>query len=179
MRTAERLARARRAGVPEDLFSAITTPQDRPALLAAREWYKTDKRGLILCGPNQAGKSGAAAAWLSNVDRGLWISAEEIGLAVQPDPENKGVARLRQLREAGALVIDDLFRRCGPAGYETIEGLVLHMLDRGRRVVLTADRPSGDVLALFGEGRKNRIASRWERLGWIKSIESWVTTDPG
>lgn len=180
-----RLIRARQAGVPVDLHTAITKPQERPALVIVRAWEKaTGARCLLLHGANQAGKSAAAGAWLSSVPRGLWVSGVEIGLLVQPDQEHRAPARVRQIKEAHALVLDLSEERLGPAGWEMLESLIVHHLHHGRRLIVTTDRgPTTEKPAteggrvgffdMFGAGKKNRILSRWDRVGWVRHVGPW------
>lgn len=175
----QRLWQAGRAGVPAGIVGHLRQPEDRPALVAVRAWARGDRLALLLHGANQAGKSLAAAAWLSTHERGRWAGADEIGLATQPDPQHRGTAWLRELRGAGALVIDNIGARCGPAGYEEIEALIMHHLAAGRRLIVTTDYDPDRFFALFGDERRNRVLSRWRLVGSATSVAPWAEQHPG
>ena len=169
-----RLWNASRAGVPVGDIEILRHPlQDRPALLAVRRWAEGGKQSLLLCGANQAGKSIAAGFWLSTQTGGLFTTASEIGLCVQPDPEQKGVQRLRQLRGALSLVIDNVGERCGQSGYEEMRSLIMHHLSQARRLIVTTHNDAGWFFRQFGDGTHNPLLARWKLVGEDEEIPPW------
>lgn len=172
-----RLWNASRAGVPVGEIEILRQPlEERPALDVVRRWAEGGKQALLLAGANQAGKSIAAAHWLSMQTGGLWTTASEIGLCVQPDPEQKGVQRLRQLRGALALVVDNVGERCGQAGYDEIAAQIMHHISQARRLIVTTHNNPKWFFQQFGDGTHNPLLARWQLVGAQEEIPPWRTS---
>jgi hypothetical protein len=168
--------RAARFGVPPKLAAALgARPQDRPALRAVRAWWESGQTALLLYGASQAGKSFAAARWLTSCEEGLFVSGPELELAVRPDPEDRGTAYLRRARSAPALVIDEVAGKIGPSAMEQVDTLLCAAFDRCRRVVVTSNAPTLDTFfGYFGSGDRNRVEARFRGSGRIVEIGPWT-----
>jgi len=173
------VASAARAGVPARICDLLRGDglerydRDRAGPKAVREWYKGKSPALLLCGGNQVGKSVAAAAWLAAQEGGRWCWSRDVEDAVQPDPEDRGRTWLRAVQRATALVYDDAKHLRGTEAIEQTEALLQRMLDNGRRLIVTANGDAADFFRLFGDGKANRIYSRWQKVGGeIKEVRA-------
>ena len=168
--------RAASFGVPQKLAAALgARPQDRPALRAVRAWWESGQTALLLYGASQAGKSFAAARWLTSCEDGLFVSGPDLELAVRPDPKDWGTALLRRARSAPALVIDEVAGKIGPSAMEQVDTLLCAAFDRCRRVVVTSNAPTLDTFfGYFGSGDRNRVEARFRGSGRIVEIGPWT-----
>jgi DNA replication protein DnaC len=169
-----------------DLTAAVASkePRDTPAIVAMREWYRTDKVFLALCGGVGSGKTVASARFLLAARTDLWVAgasgpiktwqySPHVGLFATAsklkaskldwragDPTYAKALRVR------FLVIDDL-------GAESLDssGLWLDALvelvnaryENRLRTVITANMTPETLRSRYGE----RMASRLDGSGTI------------
>ncbi len=150
----ETRARCVKRRIPADITHRLMGPkdaiEDRPALLKVREWTRSDKSFIVLCGSNQAGKSFAVGSWLASLGKdGLFVSQFDIRNAIIPDPEDKAYALIRQCNEAHALVIDNVEGSISDAVKEIVEGLVIKFHGAAKKIAITTSLGIEDFLALW------------------------------
>ena len=142
---------------------------------------------LFMAG-NQLGKtiSGAAEVAMHLTGRypdwwkGLRLQAANRGITGSESVEltKKGVQRLRQLRGALSLVIDNVGERCGQSGYEEMQSLIMHHLSQARRLIVTTHNDAGWFFRQFGDGTHNPLLARWKLVGEDEEIPPWKEDRP-
>lgn len=172
------LARAARAKVPAGIVAVLRgdfgpVDRERAAMAMIFRWQAKKPApppALLLSGPNQCGKTIAAAAWLLTQEWGRWTSAADLALAARPDPDGLGALELRALREASAIVVDGAGEVESTAAWEQIGALIVHTLARGARIVVTTDLAPADFFSRFGDGERNRVLARWRLHGESREV---------
>lgn len=170
---AESAKRYRRkvARVPPTLWEALEAPEDRPAMLVAREFLAGDKLALVLSGdtfagrpPDQEGKT-FAAAWL--VDQGgtgaEFLKAGELAGHGSFEP-----IYWRLLGERSVLAIDELGQERHDRG-GWFAGAFCDLVDsrllNGRKTVFTTNLGADDFKARYSAGDFSRLERRWKEHG--------------
>lgn len=170
--------RAARFGVPPKLAAALgARPQDRPALRAVRAWWESGQTALLLYGASQAGKSFAAARWLTSCEDGLFCSGPDLELATRYGSGEAGTAYLQRARAAPFLVIDECAGKIGTPAMEQVDTLICQAFDRRRRLIITCNAlTKEDFFGFFGSGDRNRVEARF--LGAGRTEKSIVKVGP-
>lgn len=170
--------RAASFGVPQKLAAALgARPQDRPALRAVRAWWESGQTALLLYGASQAGKSFAAARWLTSCEDGLFCSGPDLELATRYGSGEAGTAYLQRARAAPFLVIDECAGKIGTPAMEQVDTLICQAFDRRRRLIITCNAlTKEDFFGFFGSGDRNRVEARF--LGAGRTEKSIVKIGP-
>lgn len=168
-----------RLGVPRVVLRALRTPQAKPALSAAKEWWLSGKVLLLLQGGVGSGKT-TAAAWVlakqleresasarpsggTVVDAAMFVTAPEFNGLSDYHPESR--VWLERLCRCGVLVLDDLgTERMGDGELSCVQRLISERHSAGRRTVLTSNLTAEVFHARYGE----RVADRIRESGMVR-----------
>ncbi|WP_428262809.1 hypothetical protein [Haliangium sp.] len=178
--------RLRRWGAPELAVQLLTEGglEQTESVCASNRLVEAARAGAVWCclaGPVGAGKTTAAALWLSKVPgRGgarALIASERI--ARLPANTVHTETRLEALVDAAALVIDDVGRRDqaqgqGQQGIELapfVQGVLCERYDARKPTLLTANLDERRLVQILGD---DRMRSRWGEVGAYAAVRQVV-----
>lgn len=156
-RSSTRRRQAAARGIPEHVLRILCdAPQledpQRPAIERVENWAARNRRVLVLCGPNQVGKTYAAARWLERQPAGVFLPVRELpALATREAPDPPA---WRRVLASPALVLDDVDDTLSDPQRVRIEELIVAAVTRMARVIVTTPLDTADALRAFrGAGR--------------------------
>lgn len=166
------LHRLTRADVPGAALTVAQHPDNKPAYVAAREWWRGNKTllpALVLAGPNGCGKT-VAAAWCSLEWGKRYPWAQPTGNTVRPlvwlDGRalsrigNMGAEAARELDDAercGMLVVDDAAREGNRPSIEALSDVLMARLDHRRLTILTTNVTGESFRVRYGNSLADRL----------------------
>lgn len=161
-----------------ELVLSAKQREDRPCMVAVREWAPCPKRYMALCADNQEGKSYSASAWLLTRPDGVFIECGALHDAIRPgqiDAPEK-LARMAA-RRARYVVIDNIESHLTKALRAEIDEIFVRVGNRDGRVLITTSMSADELLEALAEpGANNGAAlSRLRMYGRIVDLSRGAT----